>query len=104
VPWPGRLGGGAGCRVALVVTLVPVVRGCTRDPPHEQLLVDVWRVLVRRALGKVVGGRQREAAGKRGVGCVPPSAVPSCRRLFPAPPVSFLPSFITRGVGCPFSG
>jgi hypothetical protein len=67
VPWPGRLGGGAGCRVALVITLVP----SSEDPPHEQLLVDVWRVLVRRALGKVVGGHQREAAGKRGVGCVP---------------------------------
>jgi hypothetical protein len=108
VPWPGLLGGGAGCWVALVITLVPVVRGCTRDAPHEQLLVDVWRVLVRRALGKVVGGRQREAVGKRGVGCVPalygpPSAIPSRRRLFPAPPLSFPPSFITRGVGCPFS-
>jgi hypothetical protein len=109
VPWPGHLSGGAGCQVALVVTLVPIVRGSTCDPPHEQLLVDMWWVLVCCALGKVVGGCQHEVAGKRGVGCVPApyrplSAVPSCRCLFPAPPLSFLPSFITRGMGCPFSG
>jgi hypothetical protein len=110
VPWPGHLGGGgAGCRVALVVTLVPVVRGCTCNSPHEQLLVDVWWMLICRALGKVVGGCQGEAVGKRGVGCVPalygpPSAIPSRRHLFPAPPLPFPPSFITQGMGCPFLG
>jgi hypothetical protein len=109
VLWPGRLGGGAGCQVALVVTLIPIVRGSTCDPPHEQLLMDVWRVLVHCALGKVVGGCQCKAVGKRGVGCVPapyrpPSAVPSCYHLFPTPPLSFLPSFITRGVGSPSQG
>ena len=70
MPWPGRLSGGAGCQVELV-TLVPIIRGCIHNPLHEQLLVDVWWVLVHHALGKVVGGRQREAAGKRGVGCIP---------------------------------
>jgi hypothetical protein len=72
-----------------LVTLVPVVRGSTCNPPHKQLLMDVWQVLVRRALGKVVGGHQCEAAGKRGVGCVPalygpPSTVPSHRRPLPS--------------------
>jgi hypothetical protein len=92
VLWPGHLGGGAGCWVALIVTLVPVVRGSTRDPPHKQLLMDMWWVLVRCALGKVVGGCQHEAAGKRWVGCVPAlygplSAVPPitiCSLLHPS--------------------
>jgi hypothetical protein len=79
VPWPGRLSGGAGCQVALVITLI---RGSICNPPHEQLLMDMWWVLVCHALGKVVGGCQHEAAGKRGVGCIPApygplSAVPS---------------------------
>ena len=53
--WPGHLSGGAGCRIALIVTLIPIVRGCTCNAPHEQLLVDMWQVLVHCALGKVVG-------------------------------------------------
>jgi hypothetical protein len=48
-----------GCQVALVVTLV---RGSTRDPPHEQLLMDVWWVLVRRAL-RVVSMRRQVKEG-----------------------------------------
>jgi hypothetical protein len=94
VPWPGHLSGGAGCWVALV-TLVPVVRGSTCNLPHEQLLMDVWRVLVHHALGKVVGGHQREVAGKRGVGCIPAlygplSAIPShcCPLSLPSVPCS----------------
>ena len=105
--WPGHLGGGAGCQVALVITLIPVVRECTHDPPHEQLLVDMWQVLVHRVLGKVVGGHQHEVAGKRGVGCIPVlygplSTIPSHHCLFPIPPLSFPPLFITQGMGCPF--
>ena len=55
MPWPGRLSGGAGYQVELV-TLVPVIRGCIHDPLHEQLLMDVWQVLVHHALGMVVVG------------------------------------------------
>ena len=72
MPWPGHLGGGAGCRVALIITLVPIVKGSTRDPPHEQLLVDVWRVLVRRALGKVVGVISMRRRVKEGWGAYLP--------------------------------
>ena len=36
--------------------IVPIIRGCTHDPLHKQLLVDVWWVLVHHALWKVVGG------------------------------------------------
>jgi hypothetical protein len=73
VLWPSHLSGGAGCQVALIITLVPIIRGYTGDAPHEQLLMNMWQVLVLVccALGKVVGGYQHEAAGKRGVGCIP---------------------------------
>ena len=46
---------------------VTIIRGCICDAPHEQLLMDMWWVLmlVHCALGKV-GGHQCEVAGKRG--------------------------------------
>jgi hypothetical protein len=76
---------------------------------REQLLMDMWRVLVRRALGKVVGGCQHEAAGKRGVRCIPalygpPSTVPSRRRLFPTPPSRFFLCSSPRAWGARFRG
>ena len=107
MPWPGYLGGGAGCQVALIITLIPIIRGCTHDPPHKQLLMDVWQVLVCCALGKVMGGHQHEAAGKRGVRTCPIRASehrPLPSLSVPAPPLSFPPLFITQGMGCLFWG
>ena len=103
VPWPGHLGDGAGAGLHSSSPLSP----SSEDPPMIHPTSScLWTC---GGCWFVMGGHQCEAAGKRGVGCIPalyrpPSVVPSHHHLFPSPPLSFPPLFITQGVACLFSG